>query len=531
VLATGARPAENGGQRELFTEETTTVLVFENGGVLRLSAAVVPGQLLFLTHLGTKREVVAQVTCKRDFRPTICYVEVEFTEAAPGFWGVDFPATPQLAPATTQQKEAAELVLSAKVIPGKPSAPAPSAHEVTALKQEVEALREQLKLLQTQTVPAIVPAPANVSAPASVSAPAHVAPPAAVPDPPAAPAITEAPSKTAPIQTPAIAQASNELPPNPTKTASEIPPREPASEPSASASLPTQRGGPSFSEEVYLPKPVIRVHHTDPGNASAKSKRTSHANPRSKTSRIALLFAALLLAATSAAWFQNWIPWLPQPKMFSASATPSAAPPKLTDARANSSNAKQPNTVPAPQPGAVSPAATQSASQIASHSVTAPLTPAGDAKPSTLGAPETPAPAKSSPEEVVDRAEPSESEVAASAAKRSEQHASLKTMAVSSAPLSPGPDIVPPKLIKSVRPIASPDALEYFSRDRTAAVTLDAVVDATGRVKSMKVLSGPAALRDSAINALKQYRYEPATLHGKPVAVHVTVAIKFLFEP
>jgi hypothetical protein len=45
------------------------------------------------------------------------------------------------------------------------------------------------------------------------------------------------------------------------------------------------------------------------------------------------------------------------------------------------------------------------------------------------------------------------------------------------------------------------------------------------------VLSGPAALRDSAINALKQYRYEPATLHGKPVAVHVTVAIKFLFEP
>jgi len=50
VIATGARSSEKGGQRELFTEETTTALVFENGGVLRLAAAVVPGQLLFLTH-------------------------------------------------------------------------------------------------------------------------------------------------------------------------------------------------------------------------------------------------------------------------------------------------------------------------------------------------------------------------------------------------------------------------------------------------------------------------------------------------
>ena len=82
VTATGARPSEKGSQRELFTEETTTALVFENGGVLRLAAAVVPGQLLFLTHKESKREVVAQVTRKRDFRPMICYVEVEFSEPA-----------------------------------------------------------------------------------------------------------------------------------------------------------------------------------------------------------------------------------------------------------------------------------------------------------------------------------------------------------------------------------------------------------------------------------------------------------------
>jgi TonB family protein len=96
---------------------------------------------------------------------------------------------------------------------------------------------------------------------------------------------------------------------------------------------------------------------------------------------------------------------------------------------------------------------------------------------------------------------------------------------------SQGASVVPPKLIKSVRAIATPNALEYFAHDKTATVTLDAVVDATGRVKSMKVLSGPASLQESAIEALKQYRYEPAALHGKPVAAHVTVAIKFLFDP
>jgi TonB family protein len=123
------------------------------------------------------------------------------------------------------------------------------------------------------------------------------------------------------------------------------------------------------------------------------------------------------------------------------------------------------------------------------------------------------------------------SEGAPATSKHSAPLASLKTAASSAALPSQGTAVVPAKLIKSVRAIASPNALEYFAHDKTATVTLDAVVDATGCVKSMKVLSGPASLRDSAIEALKQYRYEPATQHGKPVATHVTVPIKFLFEP
>ena len=105
VLATGARPGESGGQRKLFTEEASTVLAFENGGVIRLSAAVAVGQLLFLTNMGTRREVVAQVMRKRDFRPTSCYVEVEFSEPAPGFWGIEFPEMAELSRQTPSKKK------------------------------------------------------------------------------------------------------------------------------------------------------------------------------------------------------------------------------------------------------------------------------------------------------------------------------------------------------------------------------------------------------------------------------------------
>jgi TonB family protein len=73
--------------------------------------------------------------------------------------------------------------------------------------------------------------------------------------------------------------------------------------------------------------------------------------------------------------------------------------------------------------------------------------------------------------------------------------------------------------------------LPYFDKTNTAIVTLNALVDSSGHVKSMKVLSGPASLREAAISALKQYRYAPARQLGKPVPAHVTVTINFLFEP
>src|SRR5712671_635642 len=91
VTVNGARTVEGSDKREPFSESTKTVLVFGNGAVIRLSASVAPGQLLFLTNEKTKKEVVCQVVKSKNYRNVSGYVELEFTESAVGFWGMRFP--------------------------------------------------------------------------------------------------------------------------------------------------------------------------------------------------------------------------------------------------------------------------------------------------------------------------------------------------------------------------------------------------------------------------------------------------------
>ena len=87
--------------------------------------------------------------------------------------------------------------------------------------------------------------------------------------------------------------------------------------------------------------------------------------------------------------------------------------------------------------------------------------------------------------------------------------------------------IVPPKLIKSVRAVASLDDLRDFE---TGNVVIDAVVGTEGEVHFIRVLSGPPSLRAPAVEAVRQYQYEPATRNGQPVPAHVNITVRFRFE-
>ena len=93
--------------------------------------------------------------------------------------------------------------------------------------------------------------------------------------------------------------------------------------------------------------------------------------------------------------------------------------------------------------------------------------------------------------------------------------------------LPTGGDVRPARLIKAVPP-AYP-ALARANRV-TGDVTLDALIDASGKVTDVKVVAGHNLLREAAIEALRSWKYEPARLGGRPVPMRLSVTVKFHFE-
>jgi len=94
------------------------------------------------------------------------------------------------------------------------------------------------------------------------------------------------------------------------------------------------------------------------------------------------------------------------------------------------------------------------------------------------------------------------------------------------APAQPplGGDVRPPKLVKSMTPGYPQLArVQRVSGD----VQLDALVDPTGKVETVKILSGPLLLQRAAADAVRQWKYAPGMLDGIPTPMHVTVVLKF----
>ncbi len=87
-----------------------------------------------------------------------------------------------------------------------------------------------------------------------------------------------------------------------------------------------------------------------------------------------------------------------------------------------------------------------------------------------------------------------------------------------------GGEVQPARLIRATPPVY-PD-LAKGSRI-AGDVTMDALIDAAGNVRDVRVISGPALLQEAAKQALLQWKYEPARLDGQPTAMHLTVTVKF----
>ena len=62
----------------------------------------------------------------------------------------------------------------------------------------------------------------------------------------------------------------------------------------------------------------------------------------------------------------------------------------------------------------------------------------------------------------------------------------------------------------------------------SATVVLECTIDPTGHVADARVIAGHPLFNESALNAVRQWRYTPTRLNGVPVAVLMTVTVRFI---
>lgn len=78
---------------------------------------------------------------------------------------------------------------------------------------------------------------------------------------------------------------------------------------------------------------------------------------------------------------------------------------------------------------------------------------------------------------------------------------------------------------KDVRPVYP--AIAQSARV-SGSVTIEATVDAEGKVREARVVRSVPLLDQAALDAVRQWEYEPSLVNGKPVPVVVTVTVNFV---
>jgi protein TonB len=85
----------------------------------------------------------------------------------------------------------------------------------------------------------------------------------------------------------------------------------------------------------------------------------------------------------------------------------------------------------------------------------------------------------------------------------------------------------PAKQISTTRPIYP----EIAKLGRIQGiVVLSIEVNEAGKVTAAKAVSGPVQLREAAIDAARQWKYEPALSNGTPIPARLTVNLEFRLQ-
>lgn len=550
---------------EPFEEQTSTMIVFPLGGVLKMNTQVGVGQAIVLTNLKTRQDAICRVVKTRTNPNLHCYVEVEFSHPQPGYWGVRFQS---------DGPEPAKAVSPAAIASSTPArvTPVPLATSVAMPAPKTEIPRPEaakIHIDEPKPIPSVPVAAAVIERPA----------PSVVP---AAGSMVQAP---APAAVPLSASFSLEQLRGDTGAASVVPfpsaERVKDAEPhqsethreaeSSVANEATAAHEPStfgrFTASAgaggdYAPaRPAFGagLEYSPLGTTTDKNRKEG------KNWALIAASVGLLLAAAGGGYYFLFVHQRPVNQQRAAITAPAA--PQAAVAANPVSNAAAASPAPieqapaTPAPGAAEPTSTSLATPSASvHSREPERSEVSEAAPNK--------PAQS----------PFQSKVSQSAKQRTapvvpdmfgalnaHPTAALHTDAsgggtapsidagalaggqgialpsteslpanlpppppqqapTSEAPVRVGGDVKPPQLI-SAPPVVYPEMARQAGISGDVVVRI--VIDKSGKVTEAKAISGPILLRGAAVNALRDRKYVPSKLDGHPISLEMLVTIQF----
>jgi TonB family protein len=547
---------------EPFEEQTSTMIVFPQGGVLRMATAVAPGQMVVLTNLKSGHDAICRVVKVRAYAQTQSYVELEFTNRQPGYWGVHF---------------ASDGVEPAKAyVPTPPPPAAPAAAEAPAGKLEAKGTQEiswapavslqatggklaEAPVFSSPVKPA--PPPERTPQPnkpessfVAIGTREDVQPAASATSstnklerftpPVASVSMTELRGDThvaAPVSTALGSGVPGEMTDLP-EDLSESAPEQAAGVFGRLAPVASSAGAHSASQRAF----GARFDSTALPVAEdlAAAPKDSAPNWFLIATGIAALF---VVGAGGAFYFHVWPTAESSSK--SASVSAPAAPPAALSSTSNgaSNSGETPASSPVAQPNPPNVQGAASGTVVASRVADAP--PQNTNKAPAAGRGQQSAPVAQKVSKIVpdmsatltahpvsaQRSASDDTEAAPSVeAGAASPNGDLQGIAANSGVVPPPPPAVPPlrlggmvrppKLISSVLPeypsIAKSNGIE-------GKVVVDASISPAGNVVGAKVISGPPMLRPPALDALRRWKYQPGMLNGEPVAAEITVTIDF----
>jgi periplasmic protein TonB len=556
---------------EPFEEHTSTMIIFPQGGVLRMNTAVTIGQMLVLTNLKSRQDAICRVIKVRPNANLAAYVEVEFTQRQPGFWGVHFPSDAEAAnksapaapavPAGAGSNEKAKPVSDISRVPAPPSSAPPSKPLDSDLSPK-EIKPADVRPPIERFVPAPKPEPSFIS----IGSQEEVQPAASstseigrkhesfAPAPPHSPAPIDFSSAPAATLSMAELRGDGDAAPSIATVDTDASASEEQALAAASAS---ENSGSTFGPFAGG-NTLSGTHSSSPDNFGARldsgfnASMTQNVQPRVNWMLIATGAAMLVAVLGGGLYFRSRsansravsasppapVQQLMQTAPPTASSTSLQSPPMNSTTRLSSVpvssvisssalNGPPPAVIPSPastsKPVAgapplpiaiVKPVAPKVTSGMMSQSLHS--HPTSGQRTNTGGADAAP---------VLEAPAESDTSVALSAISSSPRVPALAPPVTQpEGPIRIGGDVKEPRLISSTLPIYPIGARQSGLE---GDVVVNTTIDRNGSVVGMHVISGPLLLRQAALDALRRWKYEPSRLDGQPVAVEMQVTIKF----